>query len=391
MFNIKVLNNISPVGLALFPQENYRIKMEDGPTDAIILRSASLHDKPVSPKLKAIARAGAGVNNIPVEKMTDLGIPVFNTPGANANAVKELVIAALLIASRFLCSSWLKTNQLKGDNVATQVESLKKEFTGSELPGKKLGIIGLGAIGVQVANTALNLGMEVIAYDPHITISNAWQLSAQAEQASSMTEVLQAADFISLHVPYMESTHHLINKTTINHLKKGSILLNFSRANIVDEASLLNALEENKLARYVTDFPNENLINQEKVLCFPHLGASTIEAEENCAMMAVNTLKRFLEYGETTNSVNFPSVTMPYQEGVRVAIANKNVPNMLSQISNVIAEEKLNIRDMINRSQDEIAYTLIDVDKPLGEKGIQSLKNINGVINHRILIPRNLK
>ena len=387
MFNIKVLNNISPAGLALFPTHNYQLKMDDEPTDAIILRSASLHNKPVTPKLKAIARAGAGVNNIPVEKMTELGIRVFNTPGANANAVKELVIAALLIASRFLCTSWLKTNQLKGEDVATQVESLKKQFTGSELPGKKLGIIGLGAIGVQVANTALNLGMDVIAYDPHITIRNAWQLSAQVKQASSMTEVLQAADFTSIHVPYMESTHHLINQTTINHLKTGSILLNFSRANIVDEASLLNALETNKLARYVTDFPSQHLINQEKVLCFPHLGASTVEAEENCARMAVNTLRRFLEYGEVTNSVNFPAVTMPYQEGVRVAIANRNVPNMLSQISNVIAEEKLNIKDMINRSQDDIAYTLIDVDKPLSDKGRQSLNAIDGVINHRVLIP----
>lgn len=387
MYKIRVLNNISQQGLRRLDPSNYQLIDDDDNdnVDAILLRSASLHNMTVSNELKAIARAGAGVNNIPLDKMTTNGIAVFNTPGANANAVKELVIASLLIASRHLCQSWHVTKDLTGDNIPTEVESIKKQFAGQELMGKTLGLIGLGAIGVKVANTCADLGMNVIAFDPHLTVDNAWQLSPMVSQAPNMTDVMHQADYVTLHVPYSEKTHHLIDESIISKMKPTATLLNFSRGGIVDETSLLKLLNQDKLNRYITDFPNQDLLQCDKVLCFPHLGASTAEAEENCAVMAVNTLKQFLQWGEIENSVNLPTIRMAYQGGTRIAIVNHNIPNMLSQISQIIAQHSLNIKDMINRSRNDIAYTLLDVNNKIDETIINSLNNIQGVINCRVI------
>lgn len=383
MYTIRILNNISPIGLQHLEPEHYKTT-EDAQADAILLRSASLHDMSVAKQLKAIARAGAGVNNIPVDKMTNLGIPVFNTPGANANAVKELVLASLLIACRNLFHGWNATRKLQNEDIK-QVESIKKQFAGQELMGKTLGIIGLGAIGGKVANAAVNLGMEVIAYDPHLTIQNAWQLSPMVTQAKDMASVLAPADFITIHVPYLDTTHHLINADVLALLKPQATLLNFSRGGIVDDQAVVASLEKNHLKAYLTDFPSEVLLNCNKVLCLPHLGASTAEAEENCAVIAVKTLKRFLERGEIENSVNFPSIDMSYQGRARISIVNRNIPNMLSQISQVISQQRLNIKDIINRSRDEIAYTLIDLDNPVQGSMCDALMQIEGVINCRII------
>jgi D-3-phosphoglycerate dehydrogenase / 2-oxoglutarate reductase len=387
MIKIQTFNKISDKGLNLFPTQYYQVSSDCTDPDAILLRSQSLHDMPLPNKLKAIARAGAGVNNIPVDKMTEFGIPVFNTPGANANAVKELVIASLILANRNICTGWHEALSLKGQDVPTQVETIKKQFTGTELQGKKLGIIGLGAIGVKVANAACLLGLDVIAFDPHITIKNAWQLSAKVEQASSMNAVLGQADFITLHIPYTKHTHHLIDENSLKQINPHSILLNFSRADIIDSTAVINALNNNQLSQYVTDFPTNELLNTANTLCLPHLGASTVEAEENCAIMAVNTLRRFLETGEIENSVNFPTVNMPYQGGVRFCIVNRNIPNMLGQISSTIASKELNIKDLINRSKKDIAYTLIDVEDANVDEALSLLKQIDGVINCRKLLP----
>jgi D-3-phosphoglycerate dehydrogenase len=385
MFKIQTYNKISDKGLSLLTRDMYTVSSDTHQPDAILLRSQSLHELELPPSLKAIARAGAGVNNIPVDKMTEAGIPVFNTPGANANAVKELVICSLLMANRNLCPGWQDTKNLHGDDVPEQVEQLKKQFTGSELPGNTLGVIGLGAIGVKVANAALKLDLNVIAYDPHITIKNAWQLSSSVTQASSMQEVLRNADYVTIHVPYMQATHHLINKEMLDLMKSSALLLNFSRADIVESDAVIDALNNQQLRQYVTDFPNQKLIQTNNVLCLPHLGASTVEAEENCAVMAANTLKRFLETGEIENSVNFPSINMPYQGGERVAIVNSNVPNMLGQISSAIADFGLNIKDMINRSRNNIAYTLIDIEQKIDDEVLSKLSAINGVIHCRLI------
>ncbi len=381
MVGIQIFNTISEKGLNLLPSDIYQTVKEN--PDAIILRSHKLNDMTVPPQLKAIARAGAGVNNIPVDMLTAKGIPVFNTPGANANAVKELVVAGLLLSSRHICQAWQQTSQLTGDDVDVQVENLKKEFKGQELPGKTLGVIGLGAIGVRVANIALSLGMSVIAYDPRITIKNAWQLSAEVEQAKSMQEVISNADFVTPHVPYNDKTHHLISDKVIKAMKPNAVLLNFSRAKIVDEKAVLSALNDNKIAHYVSDFPNEALLKNNKTICLPHLGASTEESEDNCAVMAVKNLRNFLEHGIIESSVNFPEINMPYQGGTRIAIANHNVPNMLGQISQAIANAKLNILDMINRSKGDVAYTLVDVDGNVDKTLIDDIAKVDGVLNCR--------
>ena len=383
MLKIQTYNKISDKGLDLFPKKQYLISADCPDPDAILLRSQSLHDMPLPPKLKAIARAGAGVNNIPIEHMTNAGIPVFNTPGANANAVKELVIAALLIANRKLCLGWKETLELTGDAISNQVETIKKRFTGCELQDKSLGVIGLGAIGVKVANAACSLGLKVIAFDPHITIQNAWQLSSKVEQATSMHGVIQKANFITLHVPYNDSTYHLINEKMIDAMQPHSILLNFSRSEIVDNQAVIKALKNEKIGQYITDFPSADLLETPNTLCFPHLGASTFEAEENCAQMAVNTLRRFLETGEIENSVNFPTISMPYQGGTRISIVNRNIPNMLGQISSSIALKGFNIKDMINRSKNDIAYTLIDLENKIDDQTLSALAQIKGVINCR--------
>ena len=383
MFGIQCFNTISEVGLNTLPKETYRFT--DNNPDAILLRSYKLHDIEINDSLKAVARAGAGTNNIPVDKLQSLGIPVFNTPGANANAVKELVIAALFLAARNICPAWLAASKLEGSDVDLQVENLKKEFSGSELPNKVLGIIGLGAIGVLVANAAISLDMNVIAYDPCITIENAWQLSAMVKQAHSIEEILPQVDYLSVHVPYNDSTHHLINQQRLKHLKPSAVVLNFSRAAIVDDQAILQQLKAKQLNAFVTDFPSEPLLNQDRVIALPHLGASTSEAEENCALMAVNSLRAYLEYGNIQNSVNFPNVNLSKPKGYRAAIVNKNIPNMLGQISSCFASHKLNIIDMINKSRGGIAYTLLDIDQEIQPSVFESLKQIDGVIKCRYI------
>lgn len=383
MFTLKQYNNISDKGLAQLPSELYQFTGDD--PDAILLRSHKLHDMTINSKLKVVARAGAGTNNIPVDRLQAVGIPVLNTPGANANAVKELVIGALFLASRNLCQAWQMTKQLTGADIDTQVESLKKQFCGSELPGKKLGVIGLGAIGVQVANTAQALGMNVIAYDPHITVQNAWQLSPRISYSDPLEGILSELDFVTVHVPLNEQTKSLLNFELLQKLPKHCVVLNFSRGGVVDTDAILTLLNQNLLGTYITDFPSAELLASNKVIALPHLGASTLEAEDNCALMAVNNLREYLELGNIRHSVNFPNISLAKPKGHRITIANKNIPNMVSQISNILGREKLNILDMINKSRDDIAYTILDVDKPVTPEIISTLSTTDGVIRCRLI------
>lgn len=387
MFKIQTLNNIAHVGLQHFPHPHYEIATELLHPDAILLRSYNLHDLALPASLKAVARAGAGVNNIPVSQLTTQGIPVFNTPGANANAVKELVITGMFLASRNICSSWDYTRKLEGDDhvIHEQVEKQKKQFVGFELAGRTLGVIGLGAIGVKVANAAIALDMEVIGYDPTITVQRAWELSSLVQQADHMDDVLARADFITFHVPLTDETRNMINLSRLRIMKKNVVLLNFARDGIIDESALLNALQEQHVRFYVTDFPKRDLLDHAHVISLPHLGASTQEAEDNCAVMAVQQLRSFLEDGNIRNAVNFPEVFMPRSEGHRLAIVNANVPNMVGQISTALAAENLNIIDLLNKSKNEIAYTLIDVNQPISPATCQAIENINGVLKVRTL------
>ena len=387
MYKIQTLNPIDPQGLAQFPPALYTIANEIVDPDAILLRSAVLHDKELSHNIKIIARAGAGVNNIPVEKFTGLGIPVLNTPGANANAVKELVIAGMLLACRNLCQAWEWVKTLAGDDgqLNLQIEKEKKQFAGFELPGKTLGIIGLGNIGVKVANSALALGMRVIGFDPTITIKRAWELSANVEEALQLDDLIKQADFISLHVPFLPETKHLINSQRLQLMRDTAILLNFSRDGIVDKDALKSALDNKRIASYVCDFPCGQLKNHPQVVSLPHLGASTEEAETTCAIMAAKQIRDYLEYGTIANSVNFPSVEMPFNQGRRLAIVNANIPNMVAQISSKLAADNLNIIDLLNKSRDEIAYTLIDISGQVSENLLQEIKAIDGVIGARLI------
>lgn len=387
MFKIQTLNVISPLGLEQFPREHYQIDSIVHQPDAILVRSQKMHDMPLPPSIKVIGRAGAGVNNIPVEQLTRLGIPVLNTPGANANAVKELVITGMLLASRNIHHAWHYVQQLQGSDAElhAQVERDKKQFVGFELSGKTLGIIGLGSIGVKIANVAIALGMKVIGYDPAITVKRAWELSSEVQQAHSIDNLLAQADFVSLHIPLMEETRHLINAARIKAMKPGTVLLNFARDAIVDHAALATALNENKLFAYVNDFPLQQFKGYPQVISLPHLGASTLEAEENCAVMIAKQVRDFLEQGTIANSVNFPTVEMPYTTGTRIAIVNANVPNMVAQISSTLAAGKLNIIDLINKSRDEIAYTLMDVAADVSDALLNDIAAINGVIQVRKL------
>ncbi len=388
MYKIQTLNAIDSIGLKLFPTDLYQVADNVTDPDAILLRSTSLHEKTLANTVKVIARAGAGVNNIPVDKMTKLGIPVLNTPGANSNAVKELVIAGMLIACRNLCQAWNYVRQLNGDDAALNVavERDKKQFAGFELPGKTLGVVGLGNVGVKVANTALALGMRVIGYDPTITIKRAWELSSSVEEINNLDDLIKQADFISLHVPLVAETKHLINAGRLKIAKKGVILLNFARDSIVDEIALHAALDNGQVASYVCDFPSAQLKDHPRVICLPHLGASTREAEETCAIMAVKQLRDYLENGTIMYSVNFPSVEMPFNKGTRLTIANANVPSMVAQISTKLAAAQLNIMDLLNKSRDEIAYTLIDVDGAVNDTLIKEIAAIEGVIQIRRLV-----
>lgn len=385
MYNIQIFDKIAAKGLALFPKENYHVEQQMENPDAILVRSTSLHDLLFSNQMKVVGRAGVGVNNIPVEKLTQAGIPVLNTPGANANAVKELVLTGILIASRNIFSAWQYLNTLNGNDtkIATEIEKQKKQFVGHELLGKTLGVIGLGNIGVKVANAALALGMNVLGYDPDITVKSALALSSQVQQADTLQDLLRYSTFITIHIPLFEKTHKLINAERLQLIQPDAVLLNFAREEIVDIQAVHNALNKKNLAYYVTDFPNSLLLNHPQVIALPHLGASTHEAEENCAMMIVQQVRDYLENGNIKNSVNFPDVSLSYNNGHRLAIVNANVPNMVAQISQKLGEASLNIIDLINKSRDEIAYTLLDVNQKVPEQIIEKIKQVKGIITIR--------
>ncbi|WP_078120194.1 phosphoglycerate dehydrogenase [Thiosocius teredinicola] len=388
MFKIQTLNNISVVGLDRFPRDAYEIASEISRPDAILVRSAKMHDMSLPDSIKAIGRAGAGVNNIPVNDMTALGIPVFNAPGANANAVKELVVAGMLMAARNIPQAWRFATGLSGEDAAInkEVEAGKKNFVGFELPGRTLGVVGLGAIGVKVANAARALGMNVIGYDPTITVRAAWALESDVEQALSVDDLVARADFITFHVPLTDATRNMINAERLRLMKKQSVLLNFARNGIIDDEAAVAALDSGHLYAYVCDFPSNLLKDHPRVITLPHLGASTGEAEENCAVMVANQVRDWLENGNVSNSVNFPEIMLPRtDDGYRIAVVNSNVPNMVGQVSTDLADAGLNIVDMMNKSRGDIAVTLIDVDKEPGEEAIKRIADIKGVLSVRCL------
>ena len=388
MFKILTLNHIAPKGLERLPASRYEIVEDSHEVDAVLVRSAKMHDMALPKALKAVGRAGAGVNNIPVDKMSALGIPVFNAPGANANAVKELVITGLLLAARNICQAWDYARSLQGTDqeIGKAVEAGKKQFSGFELPGRTLGVVGLGAIGRYVANAAIELGMKVIGYDPGITVEGAWQLSATVRKAASIEELLRNVDFVTFHVPLMEATRSMINAERLKQMRDGATILNFSRQGIVDDEAVCAAIDAGKVHAYVCDFPTNLLKNHERVIALPHLGASTLEAEENCAIMVVDQIRGFLENGNIRNSVNFPDVVVPQETAYRVVVANANVPNMLGQISTTMADAGLNIHDMVNKSRGELAYSIVDVDSPVPEEARQKIAAIAGVTMVRIIL-----
>jgi len=387
-YRILTLNSISPRGLARLPPERYEVGPAVHHPDAILLRSADLHSTEVAPGVRAIGRAGAGVNNIPVARFSRRGIPVLNTPGANANAVKELVLAGLFLAARNIGPAWLFARGLEGDDatIDEQVELGKKQFVGFELPGRTLGVVGLGAIGVEVANSALALGMRVLGYDPQLTVQRAWQLSSSVEQALSLEDLFSRSDAVSVHVPLTEETRRLVNATRLGLMKKEGTILNFARAAIVDEAAVLAALDAGRLHAYVCDFPSRALKDHARVITLPHLGACTGEAEENCAVMVAEQLRDFLENGNIRNSVNYPEAVLPrIPNSTRLAIANDNVPNMVAQISTCLASAGINIADLLNKSRGECAYTLIDTDGGVSEELLAKIRAIHGVLSARIV------
>ena len=387
-YKILTLNNISARGLARLPRERYDVSSEIADPVGILVRSADMHKVTVAPSVLGIGRAGAGTNNIPVAEMSRRGVPVFNAPGANANAVKELVLASLFLAARNIVQAWDFARALEGDDetIDKAVEAGKKKFVGFEIPGRTLGVIGLGAIGVEVANSAHALGMKVLGYDPQITVQRAWQLSSNVEQALSLDDLFARCDAITVHVPQTNDTKGLVNAARLNLMKKSGVILNFSRAAIVDDKAVVAALDEGRLHAYVCDFPKNALKNHPKVVTLPHLGASTGEAEENCAVMVADTLKDFLENGNIRNSVNFPEAVLPRApNSTRLAIANSNVPNMVGQISTCLASANLNIAELLNKSRGEYAYTLIDTDGTLGEDIVKKIRGIDGVLAARIV------
>jgi D-3-phosphoglycerate dehydrogenase / 2-oxoglutarate reductase len=386
-YAILTLNQISSQGLHRFPAARYTVgKAVDAP-DAILVRSHDMHTMAIPPSVRAIGRAGAGTNNIPVAELSRRGVPVFNAPGANANAVKELVLAALLLAARNVVPALEYVAGLKtaGAELEKQVEDGKKQFAGFELPHRSLGIVGLGAIGSLVADIALKLGMKVIGFDPEITVDAAWRLPSSVRRANSIEELLKQSDFVSLHVPLVAATRNLLDEKRLATMKHGAVLLNFARDGLVVEDAVVAALRSHRLKAYLCDFPTAGLIHEPGVLALPHLGASTTEAEENCALMVVDQVREYLENGAIQNAVNFPNVDMPRESPYRVAIANANVPNMLGQISTAMAKAGLNIHNMVNKSRGEMAYTLVDVDSPVGDAVIQSIAAIEGVLSVRAI------
>ena len=382
---ILVINNIAPVGLKRFPAERYAVMKESKDPWAILVRSQDLHKFEFGPSLRAVGRAGAGVNNIPVGTLSKRGIPVFNAPGANANAVKELVLAGMLMAARNLGPALDFVRGLDSANLEKRIEDGKKQFAGFELPGHTLGVIGLGKIGSLVADAAIRLGMNVLGYDPHITVESAWSLPSQVKRAASVDEVLKSSDFVSLHVPLVEKTRHLVNAKNVEHLRNGAVLLNFSRDGVVADEAVRKGVASGRLKWYVTDFPSAELLGAPGVIALPHLGASTGEAEDNSAVMVVDQLRDYLEHGNLQNAVNFPDAQMAREAPYRLAIANANVPDMLGRISHALGRRKINIHNMLNKSKGDMAYTLVDTDTPVPAEALKELSDLTGVLAVRYL------
>lgn len=387
MFKVLTLNHIAVAGLRRLPRECYEVGSEVSNPDAIILRSHDMHDMSLPESVAAIGRAGAGVNNIPVQAMSDRGVPVFNAPGANANAVKELAMAGLLLAARNICDArdYVRNLTVSEEELGTAVEAGKKQFVGFELPGRTLGVIGLGAIGVEVANAALSLGMKVVGFDPQITVRRAWQLSSGVEQVDTLDRLFKKSDAVSVHVPLVDGTRNLVNRDRLALMTDGGVLINFARGGVVDSDAALQALDSGKLHAYICDFPTPELIAHPKVVALPHLGASTTEAEENCAVMVAENVKDYLENGNVRYSVNFPETVIPRSGGYRITVANANVPNMVGQISTCLATAGLNIEDLLNKSLGELAYTVVDLDAPVSDETLASLRKIEGVLTLRNL------
>ena len=387
MFSIKTMNKISSLGLDLLPRESFEVASEIPDPDGILVRSADLHGMELSPRLKAIARAGAGYNNIPVDACTERGIVVFNTPGANANAVKELVLCSLLMSSRKVVSgiTWAKSLIGKGDEVPNLVEKGKAQFTGPEIKGKRLGVIGLGAIGALVANDAVSLGMNVIGFDPFISVESAWGLSRLVSRARGLESLLSESDYITLHLPLTDSTKGILDAERFSQMKPCVRIMNFARSGLVNNAALIKAIADGSVDSYVTDFPDEELLKVDRVIGIPHLGASTPEAEDNCAIMAVQQIADFLERGNIKNSVNFPACDMELSGESRIVIANRNVPNMVGQITTVLAKEGINISEMLNRHQDDYAFNLIDSEGHVDPSVVDKLRRIEGIIMARLI------
>ncbi|MBC6941327.1 MAG: 3-phosphoglycerate dehydrogenase [Xanthomonadales bacterium] len=386
MFKIQTLNNISRSGLDRLPGSLYSTANEVADPDAILVRSADMHQAPIAASVKAVARAGAGTNNIPVAALSARGVPVFNAPGANANAVKELVVAGMLLAARNLAAALAFVRDLPpGEHLHERVEAEKKRFVGSELSGKTLGVVGLGAIGVKVANAAYALGMRVVGFDPHMTIDGAWQLSAQVARASSLNELYAASDYVTFHVPLNDKTRGVFGMAALEVARRGVVVLNFAREGIVDEQALRAGLADGRIGRYVSDFPQADLLADPRVIALPHLGASTGEAEENCAMMVVDQLRDFLEHGNVRHSVNFPEARMARASNGRICIANSNRPNMIGQLSHVLGEAGVNIAQMLNASRGDLAYTLIDVDSRIPATLVSAIAAIDGILSVRVI------
>jgi D-3-phosphoglycerate dehydrogenase len=387
MYKIRTLNSIAVAGLRRLPRERYEVSSDISRPDAIIVRSADMHSMDIPDSVSAVGRAGAGVNNIPIQALSDRGVPVFNAPGANANAVKELVAASLLLAARNICSAWDYVRGLDraGSSLSTAIEAGKKQFVGFELPGRTLGVIGLGAIGVEVANVALALGMKVVGFDPKITVRRAWQLSSAVQQVDTLDRLFKKSNAVSVHVPLVETTHHLVNRDRLALMPNNSLLINFARGGVVDNDATIAALDSGQLHAYVCDFPTPDLIAHPKVVALPHLGASTTEAEENCAIMVAENIKDYLENGNVKNSVNFPEAVMPRADAWRITIANANVPNMVGQISTTLGRAGLNIEDLLNKSLGDLAYTIVDLDGPVPDETIEALRRIEGVLALRSL------
>lgn len=384
MFKVRTYNQISSKGLDRFSRDKYEIASEFAEPDAFILRSHKLHGEEVPNSVLAVARAGAGVNNIPIADYSHKGIVVFNTPGANANAVKELIASALFMASRDIFGGMNYVQGLTdikdGAEMSKLLEKQKKQFAGGEVAGKTLGVVGLGAIGSMVANMALELGMDVVGYDPAISVEAAWRLSSNVEKMENLQSLLARADFITLHVPALEVTRHLINAEALKCMKSSAILLNFAREEVVDAAAVKNALDAGELKKYVTDFPTPELLGRSDVLLMPHIGASTAEAEENCAMMAADQLMDYLENGNIINSVNFPATKMPRNGGYRITFCNKNVPKVLGHVLSLLADRSLNVIDMVNKSREDIAYNIVDVEAEPTEELLDEIRNVEGII-----------